>query len=116
MLLVGLGDPVVREEAWRRTERDGSPRIPELWWALVRHAVPPWNVAPLFLLGWAAWRRRDLPLANAAVQRALAVDPGDNPARLLTDVLRRRVDPGSIPRLDRASARPSGRSADCGRP
>jgi Domain of unknown function (DUF4192) len=64
-----------------------------LWGDIVRHATDPWLPAPASLLAFTAWQAGDGPLANMALDRALAADPGYSMALLLRDILDAGVPP-----------------------
>lgn len=98
-LLVALADVGIRDHCWRELDRLGPVTTLPLCRQLVRRAVPPYEAAPLFLLGWAAWRSGDGVLARIAAQRALAADPGYDAARLLVVALDHGVDPLGLPSL-----------------
>jgi hypothetical protein len=100
-ILVALSDPSIRDHCWLGAERDGGgggDRL-ALWAELVHTAVPPYDAAPLFLLGWTAWRRGDGVLARMAAERALASDAGYLAARLLLDAVEVGLDPRTLPYL-----------------
>jgi hypothetical protein len=113
-ILVALSDVPIRDACWLRAERGRSGDNLALWSQLARRAVPPYDAAPLFLLGWAAWRRGDGALARIAAQRALASDAGYGAAQLLLDAMDSGVDPRRLPRLT-AGRRPRRRAAGGGR-
>jgi hypothetical protein len=98
-ILVALSDVQVRDACWLRVERGRSDCNLALWSQLVRRALPPYDAAPLFLLGWLAWRRGDGALARIAAERALLSDPGYRAAGLLLDVLNSSIDPRGLPSL-----------------
>jgi hypothetical protein len=98
-ILIGLSDVGVRDACWLRMEQGGSGRGLALWGHLVRRAVPPYDAAPLFLLGWAAWRRGDGVLARLAAEQALDADADYRAARLLLDAVDACLDPRSVPKL-----------------
>jgi len=111
-ILVALSDVPIRDACWLKAERGRSGDNLALWSQLARRAVPPYDAAPLFLLGWVAWRRGDGALARIAAQRALASDAGYGAARLLLDAMDSAVDPRRFPRLTagrRARRRAAGR-------
>lgn len=97
-LVVALADVTVRDAAWTALdagEVDGR----GLWLELAHRAPPPYDAAPLFLLGWRWWRRGDLLRARLAAERAARVPGGYSAARLLLDAVSSCVDPATIPRL-----------------
>jgi hypothetical protein len=83
----------LRDQAWSRIDRAQASRHVELWSAVARKVVPPYESAVLSLAGFAAWVSGDGATAWCAVDRALAADPGYSMARLLGDTLARCVPP-----------------------
>jgi uncharacterized protein DUF4192 len=63
------------------------------WADIVRRADGPWLPAPASLLAFTAWQAGDGTLANIALDRALAADPGYSMALLLRDILAAGVPP-----------------------
>lgn len=55
LLAVGLRDLVIRDAAWDRIDA-GEPNLSEVMLTVAHRLPAPWNAAPLFLYGWAAWR------------------------------------------------------------
>jgi Domain of unknown function (DUF4192) len=98
-LLVGLVDVVARDACWRDLDLRCSAEAFAVCWQLARRSSPPYRTAPLFLLGWAAWRRGDGALARMAALQSLDGDPGYDAARLLLVVLDHGLDPKELPRL-----------------
>lgn len=82
-----------RDVAWSRIDRAHARHHFDLWSAVARRAVPPYEPAVLSLAGFAAWASGDGASASCAVDRALAADPGYSMARLLGDALVRCVPP-----------------------
>ena len=58
-----------------------------LWTDLTRHAQPGYVAAPASLLAFTAWQVGNGALANLALDRAVADDPGYSMALLLRDTL-----------------------------
>jgi len=58
-----------------------------LWTDVVRRAQPGYVAAPASLLAFTAWQGGDGSLANIALDRALADDPGYSMALLLRDAI-----------------------------
>jgi len=98
-ILVALSDTAVRDTWWLKAEDGGSSDALALWSGLVQRAVPPYDAAPLFLLGWTAWRHGDGALARMAAERALSSDPDYQAASLLLDAMDLSVDPRCLPSL-----------------
>ena len=69
-----------------------------LWIDVVRRAQPGHVAAPAALLAFVAWQSGDGALANVALDRALADDPGYSMALLLRQVISAGTPP-SLARL-----------------
>ena len=63
------------------------------WRHLARVLPPPYDAAPLFLVGWSAWRGGSGAFARIAADRALDSDPNYSAADLLLAALNNAVDP-----------------------
>lgn len=92
-LLVSLVSLPVRDDAWARMVPGHRQAHLRLWADIVRRAGGPWLPAPASLLAFTAWQSGDGTLANVALDRALAADPGYSMARLLRDILAAGVPP-----------------------
>lgn len=95
---VALGAQAVRDAIWVAIDArrlDGRP----LWRDLARRLPSPYDAAPLFLFGWAAWRSGDGTMAGIAAERAVASDPGYSAADLLLAAVTHGVDPRRVPKL-----------------
>ena len=97
----------VRDSVWIAID---DARLPDddLWRHLARVLPAPYSAPPLFLIGWAAWRRGHGALALIAAERALEADPTYSAADLLLAALTNGVDPRSMPKV-RRPARKYGR-------
>ncbi|PDP86519.1 hypothetical protein CQJ94_16855 [Glycomyces fuscus] len=84
---VYLGQIRVRDEAWARITAEAAPAHQELWGRVTRHLPRHQRAAPASLLAVAAWQRGDEPLAAAALDVALAADPGYSMAVLMSRAL-----------------------------
>jgi hypothetical protein len=84
----------VRDHAWERIGADDWQVA--LWTDVLRRAEPGLVAAPGGLLGFAAWRTGNGALASAAVERALADDPGYSMAQLMADVLVGGLPPSTL--------------------
>jgi hypothetical protein len=73
-----------------------------MWTDLTRRAQPGYVAAPASLLAFVAWQGGNGALANVALDRALADDPGYSMARLL----RQAIDAGAPPSLARLPMTP----------
>jgi hypothetical protein len=95
---VALREIDVRDRIW--VYIDAQQRRSEvLWRELARRLPPPYDVAPLFLLGWSAFRSGNGALANIACERCLLSDADYGAAKLLLSALSRGVDPRQLPAL-----------------
>jgi hypothetical protein len=92
-LIVSLVHLAVRDDAWARMVPEHRQAHLALWADIVRRADGPWLPAPASLLAFTAWQAGDGTLANIALDRALAADPGYSMALLLRDILAAGVPP-----------------------
>lgn len=90
----------VRDAIWTGVD-DGRLPGDACWRHLARLLPEPYDAAPLFLIGWAAWRRGDGATAQIAAERTLDSDPDYSAADLLHAVLAAAVDPRSMPKIRR---------------
>jgi len=123
-LSVSLADLRVRDEAWARMDPRFRSAHQRLWIDVVRHASEPYVPAAASLLAFVAWQSGDGALANIAIERALAADPGYSMAQLIGQA----VDAGLPPSAARLPMTPeeveasyaeterAGRSASARRP
>jgi hypothetical protein len=95
-LVVALVDLPTRDRCWRRVEDDGPEDWLPLWRHLVRHALPPFRVEPLFLLAWSTWRLGHGSSAGAAVDVLLTEDPGHRAGGMLALLVRAGVPPSAV--------------------
>ncbi|WP_304451386.1 DUF4192 domain-containing protein [Nocardiopsis sp. YSL2] len=79
-----------RDQAWARLTREDAAVQQRLWARLTGRVCPRYRPAPAALLAVAAWQLDDEPLARAALEVALAADPGYGMAVLM----RRALDLG----------------------
>jgi Domain of unknown function (DUF4192) len=77
----------IRDDAWARMDPAHHRDHQRLWTDLVRRAQPGYVAAPATLLAVSAWQSGDGALANLALDRALADDPGYPMALLIRDAL-----------------------------
>jgi hypothetical protein len=92
-----LYDVQVRDAAWLRMTTQTAEQHVQLWREIGRRALPPYHVAPLALLAFAAWLSGDGPLARCAVDRVLASDPTYSMAHLIRNVVAAMVPPSVWP-------------------
>jgi uncharacterized protein DUF4192 len=94
-LTVTLADLRVRDDAWARMEPAHAAAHRRLWTDVVRRAELCYVPAPACLLAFAAWQAGDGALANVALERALASDPGYTMALLLVDAVAGGLPPSA---------------------
>jgi hypothetical protein len=94
-LTVVLAHLPVRDDAWARMEAEYRAAHLRLWTDVVRRAAPAYLPAPASLLAFTAWQSGEGALANIAIDRALAADPGYSLAQLLRDIMDAGVPPSA---------------------
>lgn len=94
-LSVLVADRRLRDVAWMRIDRARVVRHLELWQAVLRRVVPPYELAPANLAAFAAWYSGRGALAWCALDRALRVDPDDSMTVLLADLLTAGIPPSA---------------------
>jgi hypothetical protein len=94
-LTVVLAYLAVRDDAWARMDPGYRSAHLRLWTDVVRRATPAYLPAPASLLAFTAWQSGEGALANIAIDRALAMDPGYSLARLLRDIMDAGVPPSA---------------------
>jgi Domain of unknown function (DUF4192) len=94
-LSVVLAQLPVRDDAWARMDPEYQGAHLRLWTDVVRRACPRFVPAPASLLAFTAWQAGDGALANIALDRALASDPGYSMALLLRDIMDAGVPPSA---------------------
>ena len=98
------GDPAqrrdlrVRDDAWARMDPAHQDAHRRLWTDVIRRAQPGYVAAPASLLAFVVWQAGDGALANVALDRALADEPGYSMAQLLRQVITAGAPP-SMARL-----------------
>ena len=98
IMLVGLCDLRVRDDAWSRMEPEFREAHLRLWTDLTTLAPAGLVAAPASLLAFVAWQSGNGALANVALDRALADDPSYSMAQLLRQVITAGAPP-SLARL-----------------
>ena len=98
----GLRDVAVRDRAMGLALAADAPGAEVLWTELTRRVPPPLDAAPATLLAVTAWVRGDGAMANVALDRALASEPGQWLALLLRDALAACLRPVEVRRLIRS--------------
>jgi hypothetical protein len=101
-LTIALRQLRVRDDAWARMEPGHRNAHLRLWTDLTRLARPGYVAAPAALLAFCAWQAGEGALANVALDRALADNPGYSMALLLRDAL----DSGAPPAMARLPMTP----------
>ncbi|MGA2831155.1 MAG: DUF4192 domain-containing protein, partial [Streptosporangiaceae bacterium] len=109
-LAVVLTSLQVRDDAWARMDPGHHDAHLRLWTDLTRRAQPGYVAAPASLLAFTAWQGGNGALANVALDRALADDPGYSMAQLLRDV----IDAGTPPSMARLPMTPEEVAASYG--
>ena len=97
-ITVALRDLRVRDDAWARMDPAHADAHQRLWTDVTRRAQPGYVAAPASLLAFVAWQSGDGALANVALDRALADEPGYSMAQLLRQVITAGTPP-SLARL-----------------
>jgi hypothetical protein len=97
-ITVALRDLRVRDDAWARMDPEHADAHQRLWTDVTRRAQPGYVAAPASLLAFVAWQSGDGALANVALDRALADEPGYSMAQLLRQVITAGTPP-SLARL-----------------
>lgn len=93
-----LRDIQVRDAVWTQIDH-GKLNCAALWHELASRLPEPFDAAPVFLLGWHAFREGNGALANLAAMRAIASDPGYTAGLLLESAVRCGVNPRRLPPL-----------------
>jgi Domain of unknown function (DUF4192) len=101
-ITVALRDLRVRDDAWARMDPSHTDEHRRLWIDVTRRAQPGYVAAPAALLAFVAWQSGDGALANTALDRALADEPGYSMANLLRQV----ITAGAPPALARLPMTP----------
>jgi Domain of unknown function (DUF4192) len=83
----------VRDYAWALSDRESAEQTSELWKDVVRNVPAEAAAAPASLLAFTSWQAGNGVLANLAVDRALAADPGYSMARLVASAISAGIPP-----------------------
>jgi hypothetical protein len=94
-LAVTVADVRVRDDAWARMDPEHRAAHRRLWTDVLRRATEPYVPAPASLLAFTAWQSGDGALANIAIERALAAEPGYSMAHLLGQALDAGLPPSA---------------------
>lgn len=86
-VLVGLRHLRIRDDAWARMDPEFARAHLTMWVDLVLVAPDGYVAAPAALLAFVAWQNGDGALANCALDRALADQPGYSMALLLRQII-----------------------------
>jgi hypothetical protein len=95
-VLWGLRDGDVRDRALELALGPDAAAAEVLWADCTRRALAPLDAAPATLLAVSAWLRGDGAMANVALSRALAAEPGYRLARLLARALESCLSPTEL--------------------
>jgi hypothetical protein len=95
-VLWGLTLPEVRDRALGLALGEDAAAAEVLWTECTRRAPVPLDGPPATLLAVSAWLRGDGALANVALDRALAADPGAALPQLLSDGLAACLPPSAL--------------------
>jgi hypothetical protein len=93
-----LAVTAMRDAVWLAVDSDRLDGR-TLWRDLARRLPSPYDAAPLFLYGWAAWRAGDGASAGIAADRAVESRPDYHAADLLRAAVSSGVDPRRVPKL-----------------
>jgi uncharacterized protein DUF4192 len=93
LLAVLAHDARVRDIAWSLIGAELAEQHQRLWRQVVARAVPPYEAAPICLLGLAAWIGGDGALMNCCIERVSIVDPDYSLGRLLAEVSKAALAP-----------------------
>jgi hypothetical protein len=102
-LVWGLRDRAVRDRALELALGSDAAAAEQLWTECTRRAPAPLDAAPATLLAVSTWLRGDGAMADVALGRALASDPGYTLARLLAQALAACLPPVELRALIRAA-------------
>jgi hypothetical protein len=94
-LTIVLRDLRVRDDAWARMDPKYREPYGRMWTDVTRAARPGYVAAPACLLAFAAWQDGNGALANVALDRAIADQPGYTMAELLRQVIDGGVPPSA---------------------
>lgn len=83
----------VRDVAWSLMTRHDIDLHVDLWTQVVSRTIAPWELAPLCLLGMAAWISGNGALQNCCADRARRADPAYSMTGLLDEINRRALPP-----------------------
>jgi hypothetical protein len=106
-LVWGLRDQALRDRALELALGPDAAAAEQLWTECTRRAPAPLDAAPATLLAVSAWLRGDGAMADVALGRALAGDPGYALARLLGQALAACMRPAELRELIREAVRPA---------
>jgi len=95
-VVCGLRDGDVRDRAFGLSLGAEPAAAEQLWTECTRRAPAPLDAMPATLLAVCAWLRGDGAMANIALARAVASDPGYAFARLLSDALAACLTPSDL--------------------
>ncbi|HEY0509047.1 MAG TPA: DUF4192 family protein, partial [Blastococcus sp.] len=94
----------VRDRALMLALGPDAAAVEQLWAECTRRAPAPLDAAPATLLAVSVWLRGDGAMADVALTRALASEPGYGLARLLAQALAAFLAPAELRSLLREAA------------
>jgi hypothetical protein len=110
----GLRDGETRDRALGLALGADAAAAEQLWTECTRRAPAPLDAAPATLLAVSCWLRGDGAMANVALDRALAAEPGYALARLLAGALAACLPPAELRALIAATVEGSGTTSAVG--
>lgn len=82
-----------RDAAWLMMSRPSAGEHLALWSRVVAHTIAPWEMAPLCLLGSAAWINGNGALLVECIERGEQIDPHYSLLHILNDINLRALPP-----------------------
>jgi hypothetical protein len=96
IVVLALHDVLVRDDVLTRVGTDDDDALLLFLVDLARRALPPFDAPALTCLAWACYAAGDGLRAAAALERALAADPGYSMAQLVSSMLNRQIHPREL--------------------
>ncbi|MGI8626534.1 MAG: DUF4192 domain-containing protein [Geodermatophilaceae bacterium] len=93
---VALIDRPLRDRVAAHCLQESASAAESLWIELLRRLPASLDAAPATLLALSSWARGDGAMANVALDRALASDPGYSLAQLVRTALDHALPPGTV--------------------
>jgi len=95
-IAVALIDRQLRDRVATHCLQETASAAESLWIDLLRRVPSPLDAAPATLLALSSWARGDGAMANVALDRALASEPGYSLAQLVRTALDHALPPGTV--------------------